>query len=87
LRQGRLVAFPTERFTVWALTLPILMRFGVFSWPRAGLPDHPLIVHIPSIDGLNDWALTVPEAAQQLAARFWPGPLALILNKKPEVRW
>jgi L-threonylcarbamoyladenylate synthase len=47
--------------------------------------DHPLIVHIPSIDSLNDWALTVPDAGQQLAARFWPGPLAMILNKKPEV--
>jgi L-threonylcarbamoyladenylate synthase len=47
--------------------------------------DHPLIVHISSVDSLNDWALTVPDAAQQLAARFWPGPLALILNKKPEV--
>jgi len=44
-----------------------------------------LIVHISSVDSLNDWALAVPDAAQQLAARFWPGPLALILNKKPEV--
>ena len=47
--------------------------------------DHPLIVHIAGVDSLNDWALTVPDTARQLAARFWPGPLALILNKRPEV--
>ena len=85
LRQGRLVAFPTE--TVYGLganaSNPDAVR-RIFQ--AKGRPaDHPLIVHIPSIDSLNDWALTVPDAAQQLAARFWPGPLALILNKKHEV--
>ena len=85
LRQGRLVAFPTE--TVYGLgadaTNPDAVR-RIFQ--AKGRPaDHPLIVHIPSIDSLSDWALTVPDAAQQLAARFWPGPLALILKKRPEV--
>jgi len=85
LRQGRLVAFPTE--TVYGLGADASNPDAVRRIFQAkGRPaDHPLIVHIPSVDSLNDWALTVPDAAQQLAARFWPGPLALILNKRPEV--
>jgi L-threonylcarbamoyladenylate synthase len=85
LRQGRLVAFPTE--TVYGLGADASNPDAVRRIFQAkGRPaDHPLIVHIHSVDSLNDWALTVPDAAQQLAARFWPGPLALILNKKPEV--
>jgi L-threonylcarbamoyladenylate synthase len=85
LRQGRLVAFPTE--TVYGLGADASNPDAVRRIFQAkGRPaDHPLIVHIPSVDSLNDWALAVPDAAQQLAARFWPGPLAMILNKKPEV--
>ena len=85
LRQGRLVAFPTE--TVYGLGADASNPDAVRRIFQAkGRPaDHPLIVHIPSVDSLNDWALTVPDAAKQLAACFWPGPLALILNKKPEV--
>ena len=85
LRRGRLVAFPTE--TVYGLgadaSNPDAVRRIFLAKGRPA--DHPLIVHIADADSLNDWALTVPEAARQLAARFWPGPLALILNKKPEV--
>ncbi|MDD1639987.1 MAG: threonylcarbamoyl-AMP synthase, partial [Methylococcaceae bacterium] len=85
LRQGRLVAFPTE--TVYGLGADASNSDAVRRIFQAkGRPaDHPLIVHIPSADSLNDWALTVPDAAKQLAARFWPGPLAMILNKRPEV--
>ena len=85
LRQGRLVAFPTE--TVYGLGADASNPEAVRRIFQAkGRPaDHPLIVHIPSVDSLNDWALTIPVAAQQLAARFWPGPLAMILNKSPEV--
>jgi len=85
LRQGRLVAFPTE--TVYGLGADASNPDAVRRIFQAkGRPaDHPLIVHIPSVDCLNDWALTVPETAQRLAARFWPGPLALILNKRHEV--
>ncbi len=85
LRQGRLVAFPTE--TVYGLGADASNPDAVRRIFQAkGRPaGHPLIVHIPGVDCLNDWALTVPDAAQQLAAHFWPGPLALILNKRPEV--
>jgi len=83
LRQGRLVAFPTE--TVYGLGAdagnPDAVR-RIFA--AKGRPaDHPLIVHIAGPEALTDWAASVPEAARQLAAHFWPGPLALVLNKKP----
>lgn len=85
LRQGRLVAFPTE--TVYGLGADASNPNAVANIFKAkGRPaDHPLIVHIADIDSLGDWASTVPETALKLANRFWPGPLAMILNKKPEV--
>lgn len=85
LKQGRLVAFPTE--TVYGLG-------GDASNPDAvkrifnakGRPaDHPLIVHIADRGELDNWAQAIPDDARRLAAKFWPGPLALILNKKPQV--
>ncbi len=85
LRQGRLVAFPTE--TVYGLGADASNPEAVARIFKAkGRPtDHPLIVHIADIDSLADWASTVPDTALKLANRFWPGPLAMILNKKPEV--
>jgi len=85
LRQGKLVAFPTE--TVYGLGADASNPEAVKRIFRAKErpADHPLIVHIADAGKLNDWALTVPEDALRLAAEFWPGPLALILNKKPEV--
>ncbi|WP_262966302.1 L-threonylcarbamoyladenylate synthase [Methylobacter psychrophilus] len=85
LRQGRLVAFPTE--TVYGLGADAANPDAVRRIFQAkGRPtDHPLIVHIASVDSLTDWAQAVPDAALKLAAHFWPGPLALILNKKPDV--
>jgi len=85
LRQGRLVAFPTE--TVYGLGADAGNPDAVEAIFKAkGRPaDHPLIVHIADIDSLYDWASIVPDAALKLAHRFWPGPLAMILNKKPEV--
>ena len=85
LQQGRLVAFPTE--TVYGLgadaSNPDAVR-RIFA--AKGRPaDHPLIVHIADTAGLNDWAQNVPDTAQELAACFWPGPLAIILKKKPQV--
>ncbi|MGR9044005.1 MAG: L-threonylcarbamoyladenylate synthase [Gammaproteobacteria bacterium] len=85
LRQGRLVAFPTE--TVYGLgadaSNPDAVQ-RIFS--AKGRPaDHPLIVHIPDVESLNKWARVVPESARRLADRFWPGPLTLILKKNPKV--
>ncbi|MCK5120652.1 MAG: threonylcarbamoyl-AMP synthase [Methylococcales bacterium] len=85
LKQGRLVAFPTE--TVYGLGADASNPDAVKQiFAAKGRPEnHPLIVHIGSIEQLKDWALTIPDAAMQLANRFWPGPLAIILNKRPEV--
>ena len=46
---------------------------------------NPLIVHIKSAAYLNEVAFDVPEIAFQLAAKFWPGPLTLILKKLPKI--
>jgi L-threonylcarbamoyladenylate synthase len=85
LKQGRLVAFPTE--TVYGLGADASNPEAVKQIFKAkGRPaDHPLIVHIPGIENLTDWAMNISDDALRLAERFWPGPLALILNKKPEV--
>ncbi len=85
LQQGRLVAFPTE--TVYGLGADASNPGAVRRIFQAkGRPaDHPLIVHIPSIDCLKDWAINIPEAAYKLAEQFWPGPLAIILKKQTTV--
>jgi L-threonylcarbamoyladenylate synthase len=43
--------------------------------------DHPLIVHIASMDRMGDWASDVPEYAFALARNFWPGPMTLVLKR------
>jgi len=85
LRQGRLVAFPTE--TVYGLGADARNAgavAGIFS--AKGRPaDHPLIVHLADAAMLSDWAVDIPTSAWQLAKRFWPGPLAIILRKNNSV--
>lgn len=85
LARGQLVALPTE--TVYGLaadaTDPEAVR-RIFA--AKGRPaDHPLIVHLPGIDALADWAREIPDNARKLAEAFWPGPLTLILKKNPAV--
>lgn len=85
LREGRLVAMPTE--TVYGLaadaTDPVAVR-GIFT--AKGRPsDHPLIVHLPDASHLPRWAEDIPETAWRLAERFWPGPLTLLLRRAPHI--
>ncbi len=83
LRGGGLVALPTE--TVYGLAadaeneLAVRKLFAVKGRPSS----HPLIVHIGEVHQMSEWARTVPLAAQQLAAAFWPGPLTLVLPRSP----
>ncbi len=81
LMVGGLVAFPTE--TVYGLggdACNAMAVAGIYS--VKGRPaDHPLIVHVPSIDGLGDWARQVPEYAIALAQDFWPGPMTLVVKR------
>lgn len=81
LRDGRLVAFPTE--TVYGLGANARDADAVAKiFAAKGRPsDHPLIVHIPSAQALPRWASHIPEKAQKLAAAFWPGPLAMVLPR------
>jgi L-threonylcarbamoyladenylate synthase len=85
LRQGELVAFPTE--TVYGLGADARNPEAVAKvFVAKGRPqDHPLIVHLGTASELPDWAAFVPEQAQLLAAAFWPGPLTMILSKKAEI--
>ncbi len=85
LRQGELVAFPTE--TVYGLGADAANPQAVAKiFAAKGRPaDHPLIVHIPNAAHLDRWARDIPEAARVLASKFWPGPLTLILKRQPEV--
>jgi L-threonylcarbamoyladenylate synthase len=81
LLAGGLVAFPTE--TVYGLGADACNVHAVERvYSVKGRPaDHPLIVHVASIDGLGDWAQEVPEYAILLARDFWPGPMTLVLPR------
>lgn len=85
LRQGGLVAMPTE--TVYGLAADAKNPDALKKIFHAkGRPiDHPLIVHIGDISQLSDWAIDVSPEALLLAKTFWPGPLTLILKKAPHV--
>lgn len=85
LRQGRLVAFPTE--TVYGLGADARSDRAVSRiFAAKGRPaDHPLIVHLASESELDRWARDIPATARRLAERFWPGPLTLILKRHPDV--
>jgi L-threonylcarbamoyladenylate synthase len=81
LIDGHLVAFPTE--TVYGLGADATNEKAVSRiYSVKGRPaDHPLIVHISSINQLEKWAIDIQEYAIKLARDFWPGPMTLILKR------
>ena len=81
LKDGHLVAFPTE--TVYGLGADASNPTSVARiYEVKGRPtDHPLIVHISSISQMDKWAVDVPDYAINLARNFWPGPMTLILKR------
>ena len=81
IANGHLVAFPTE--TVYGLGADATDESAVAKIYKAkGRPaDHPLIVHIASIDAMGDWAEDISEYAINLARDFWPGPMTLIFKR------
>ena len=81
LKDGALVAFPTE--TVYGLGADATSAKAVARiYEVKGRPaDHPLIVHIASMDSIGDWANDIPEYAIKLARDYWPGPMTLILKR------
>jgi L-threonylcarbamoyladenylate synthase len=86
LRAGGLVAFPTE--TVYGLgadaanAAAVARLYDVKKRPA----DHPVIVHFADAARAFAWAREVPETARRLAARYWPGPLTLILRRGSEAK-
>jgi len=85
LRQGGLVAFPTE--TVYGLGangLDAQAVTGIFA--AKGRPsDNPLILHVDSADKLSALAAAIPSSAQALIDKYWPGPLTVVVARQPIV--
>lgn len=86
LRAGGLVAFPTE--TVYGLGADAASAAAVaklYAAKRRPV-DHPVIVHFASAKEAFSFARDVPEGAKTLAAKFWPGPLTLILKRSEKAK-
>ena len=85
LREGGLLGIPTE--TVYGLGANALNEDAVLHIFQAkGRPqDNPLILHVPDAGWLERYCREVPETAYLLAEKFWPGPLTMILPRRPVV--
>lgn len=81
LRSGGVVGLPTE--TVYGLAGDASSDAAVARiYEVKGRPaDHPVIVHLAGLDGIDGWVASLPDAAHELAAALWPGPLTLILPR------
>ena len=81
LKAGYLVAFPTE--TVYGLGADASNEEAVKRiYKVKGRPsNHPLIVHVSSMNGLHIWGQDVPNYAIDLARKYWPGPMTFILKR------
>ena len=86
LRRGGLVAFPTE--TVYGLGADGSSAEAVARlYQVKGRPaDHPVIIHFASTDEAFSWSRDIPLAARHLAAKFWPGPLTLVLKRSQKAQ-
>src|SRR6266567_1803054 len=85
IRDGGLVAFPTE--TVYGLGADAMNENAVRKiFEAKDRPtDNPCIVHVDSRDMLDRVAARTGDKAECLIRKFWPGPLTLVLKRKPEV--
>src|ERR1700761_5834716 len=85
IRHGGLVACPTE--TVYGLGADAMQELaiqGIFA--AKGRPaDNPLIVHVDGREMLDRVAANISDKAEALMARYWPGPLTLVFERRPEV--
>ena len=85
IQDGGLLAIPTE--TVYGLGADALNEDAVLRiFLAKGRPqDNPLIIHVPDSSWLARYCEDVPPEAYALAEKFWPGPLTMILPRKPVV--
>jgi L-threonylcarbamoyladenylate synthase len=86
LKNGHLVAFPTE--TVYGLGADATNEYAVsrIYTVKSRPVNHPLIVHISSASSIENWATNIPDYAIKLAMQYWPGPMTLILPRKEIAR-
>ncbi len=80
LRAGGLVAFPTE--TVYGLGADARQEQAVrkIFAAKHRPATHPVIVHLPSAEQLDEWSVDVSDAARRVAAACWPGPVTMVLR-------
>ncbi|AEB30363.1 putative ribosome maturation factor; RNA binding protein [Carnobacterium sp. 17-4] len=85
IQQGELISFPTE--TVYGLGADATNEAAVKKvYSAKGRPsDNPLIVHVSTIEEVEQYVQEVPEVAKKLMQTFWPGPLTLIFKVKDHV--
>ncbi len=85
LKNGGIVAIPTE--TVYGLAASAYDDEAIKKvFVAKGRPqDNPLIVHIADISEINDIVSDFPETAKELARRFWPGPLTMVLPRTDRI--
>ena len=79
LARGGLVAVPTETVYGLAADADSAGAVGAIFAAKGRPSDHPVIVHVADAQALGAWSSVVPNEAQRLAARFWPGPLTIVL--------
>ena len=86
LKNGALIAFPTE--TVYGLGADASNEKAVARiYEVKGRPqDHPLILHIASIEDIFYWAIDVSDYAMVLANKYWPGPMTLIFKRSENAK-
>ena len=85
LQRGGIVAFPTE--TVYGLGVDATNESAVNRMYQVkGRPaDHPVIVHIASLEDVDYWTQNIPDYAVNLMRDFWPGPMTLLLERSENV--
>jgi L-threonylcarbamoyladenylate synthase len=86
LKNGALIAFPTE--TVYGLGADASNEKAVARiYEVKGRPqDHPLILHVASIEDISYWATDISDYAMALANKYWPGPMTLIFNRSDKAK-
>ena len=85
LQAGELVAFPTETVYGLGARADDDRAVGLIFSAKGRPPDHPLIVHVANVPAAECFAASLSPAARRLMAAFWPGPLTLIVPRRPGV--
>ncbi len=85
LRQGGIVAYPTESFYGLAADAEDEQAVGKLFRVKGRKADRPVLILLPSAEAVFRYAARVPEVAEKLMAAFWPGGLTLVLEAHPRV--